>query len=243
VGTQKIKGKRLESRSVTSDLKSFMEERDSGYFCVTVRGNHGLQEALMIVENGLLIGAHFEYLKFGKTFDADDALKRGLNSFFAPQGIYDSYELSVQQMELLKIFNEDMLFLEPKSIQTLEGMIPISYSTHFEAEVASQTEKNQEDLLEEHGLSQVNIDNYQQIQDQLKTPAKPPAPEKVGAGVEAYLSGKPIKEEPEEQPIVEEEKISKKILIGEKTKEEKEFTQLDNQAEKLLETMKKKEKK
>ena len=242
VGTLRIQGRRLASISMTKDIIGFMERNSIGYFCITTKGKHGIQEGLLIVENGLLVGSHYEYLSLSKNFNSKEALKRSLNAFFAKTGVYDSYELTVQQIELLKIFNEDMLFLEPIDSTQLQGMIPATFTQEYEDTLLKKTEKNKREVLKEHGLTQVEIDNYQRIKDQIKPKTSlPKAAEAVEGKVNAYLSGKPIREEaPKEQPKIEEEKISRKIVLSKPPPPPKgELGNLDEKASQLLKKLEK----
>ena len=140
-GKARIEGKTLTSDDILADLKRFMMENNTGYFCLTIKGKYGIEEGLLVIENGSLIGARYEYLKIKKEYHAGEGLKRTLNAFFAESGIYDCYELTVQQIELLKIFNEDLLFLEPITLQSLEGMIPVEFSPAFEEEAMATKEE------------------------------------------------------------------------------------------------------
>ena len=141
VGIPKIRGKKLSAGTIAEDLGTFMDQNGTGYFCITIKGKYGLEEGLIVIENGQAIGSYYEYLNFGKSFHAKEGLVRTLNAFHAKHGVYDCFELSVQQIELLKIFNEDMLFLEPMDYSALDGMIPVSFSTKFEEELVSKKEK------------------------------------------------------------------------------------------------------
>lgn len=240
VGTPRIQGRRIASVNITKDLTGFMERNNIGYFCVTTKGRKGIEEGLIIIENGLAIGAYYEYLSLGVSFHAQEGLKRTLNAFFAPKGVYDSYELTVQQIELLKIFNEDMLFLEPLNTTKLQGMVPTSYSYTLEEEVLEKKKKGREDILKDRGLTKVEIDNYQQIRDQVHGQIREPKESRqVEEQVNSYLSGKPPREEePKEEPVVEEERIPKQIVIeAPPPPPSTELKDMDTKADQLLKNL------
>ena len=241
VGTLKIQGKTLSANSITNDISDFMAQGRIGYICVTIKGEHGVQEGMLIIENGLLIGSHYEYLSLEKRFNAREALERTLNAFYAVKGVYDSYELTVQQIELLKIFNEDMLFLEALDQTALQGMIPMQFSAQYEKDAIEEKEKTKKDLIDERGLTEVEIDNYQRVRDQMSHQiTTPEATSKVEEGVNSYLMGKPPREEPKEAPIVEEEKIAKKIVLTTPPPPPREnLANLDEKAKELLKGLEK----
>ncbi|MCD4740147.1 DUF2226 domain-containing protein [archaeon] len=242
VGTPKIQGRRLSAVNVTKDLAEFMSLDKMGYIAITIKGAHGLQEGLLIVENGRLIGAYYEYLSLGRSYNAKEALERSLNAFFAEKGIYDSYELTVQQIELLKIFNEDMLFLEPVDNTALQGMIPMQHNEEYEKKLLEPGEKTKEQIMKERGIREIEINNYQRIREQMTDQiARPTSTTKVEKGVNAYLTGKPILEEPKHAPIVQEESTPKKVVIksSSQTKKRDELGNLDAKAEQLLKQLQK----
>ncbi|MCD6415052.1 MAG: DUF2226 domain-containing protein [Candidatus Diapherotrites archaeon] len=241
VGTQKIKGEKVSANKLLEDVHAFMEQNSTGYFCITIKGKYGMEEGLLIIENGRAIGANYEYLNFDKAFNANDGLTRVLNAFHAKYGIYDCFELSVQQIELLKIFNENMLFLEPMDYQVLEGMIPVSFSYEFEEALVSKKATTREDVLKARRLSEIEMNDYQRLSEEMaKGARKPTAPEKVEKDVSTYLTGMPETSEPKEAPKIEEKEVSKKIVIPEpQSPKAEELKGLDDKAEALLKTLKK----
>ena len=193
VGTPQIKGKPLRSDQIVADVRDMLESNKCGYFCVTIKGETGMEEGLLIIESGNIIGAHYEYMKYGKEYHASEALKRVLNAFFADKGIYDSFVLTTQQIELLKIFNEDLLLLESVSKRSFDGMIPVGFSHEFEKEVISEftKEPEREEILKKRGLTDIKIDLTEDVERETKDLVKTTdVGEKVADEIDAYLSGK-----------------------------------------------------
>lgn len=244
VGTGLIQGKKLSLTSVARDISEFMTQSKTGYVCVTTKGKNGLEEGLLIIETGLVIGSHYEYLNFDKSFSAKEALKRTLNAFLSDKGIYDSYTLTVQQIELLKIFNEDMLFLQPIDSTAFQGALPVEFTQQFEDELAQAGERTRTDILSEHGLSSVEIDSYQRVSEQVQGQfSAPTAASKVEEEVSSYLIGRPPKEEPKEAPTVHEKGLSKKIVLQKPPPPPRtEMDLFEREAEELLKGMEKKKK-
>ncbi len=198
MGMQEIAGKEL-SEEATGDIISFMDAGKTGYFCITTEGKSGIEDGLLVVELGSVIGAHYEYLAFGKEYVAGEALKRVLNSLLAEKGIYDSYTLTSQQLELLKIFNENLLLLEKIPLRSLEGLIPPAFSPQFESQELAAKPQAREDILQKHGLTEIKVDDYAEIKAQLNSAVEhPSSAAKVAGEVDRYLNAPA--EKPKAQP-------------------------------------------
>ncbi|MFC2175066.1 DUF2226 domain-containing protein [archaeon] len=212
LGTQEIAGRELSEETVR-EIISFLDGNKTGYFCITTEGEHGIEDGLMVIEAGNIIGAHYEYMAFEREHIAGEALKRVLNSLIAPKGVYDAYTLTAQQLELLKIFNENILLLERIPLRAFEGMVPVSHSTEYEAQEIAAIPVQRKDVLGKHGLSEIKIDNYAEIKASVEAIAPTPGPsEKVAEKVTEYVTGKPTEKpvvppvEPTEMPVVEDVK-------------------------------------
>ena len=188
---QEIAGKEL-SEELVSDVISFMDAAKTGYFCVTTEGKKGIEDGLLVIESGTVIGAHYEYLAFGTEHVAGDALKRVLNSFLAEKGIYDSYTLTSQQLELLKIFNENILLLEHIPLRSLEGMVPASFSPELEQQEFASKPEAREDVLQRHGLTEIKVDSYAELKSEIESvPTTPSSPKEVADKIDSYINVKP----------------------------------------------------
>lgn len=245
LGTLQIEGKELSSDSIIADLREFMDANKSGYFCITTQGEFSIEEGLLVIEGGVVIAAHYEYMRAGKEYFAGEALKRVLNCFFSNKGIYDVYTTTSQQLELLKIFNENMLLLEGIRLTSLEGMIPISFSQEYERQVYTQPiEPEREEVLKKHGLTEMRIDNYEEIKREVERMVpEPKSTKRVEDEVESYLTGTPLRgEEPKEKPKIEmvEFAAKPKEKLPEEKKFEEALTDLDKEAEKLKKFLEKK---
>lgn len=248
LGTQFIVNKELSSELVR-DLVSFMDANNTGYFCITTEGTQGVEDALLVIESGAVVGAHYQYLAFNKEYFAGEGLKRVLNSFVASKGIYDAYTMSSQQLELLKIFNENMLLLERIPLRSFEGMVPVSYSLDFEQQEIIAPVEERGDVLKKHGLTEIKVDNFAEVKSQVESLAESPkTPASLADQLNAYLetgSSEPIPVKPEP---VKAESIQPPEVVDVKTEaplepkpiEEQldetsstELSQLDAQADKL----------
>ena len=200
LGTQEIAGKEL-SEEIVADVISFMDAAKTGYFCITTEGRHGIEDGLLIIESGSVVGAHYAYLALGTEHVAGDALKRVLNAFLAEKGVYDSYRLTSQQLELLKIFNENLLLLEHIPLRSLEGMVPPSFSAEFEQQELASKPEAREDVFQRHGLAGIKVDSYSEIKSEIESvPTAPNSVEKVASEIDKYINAKPEKAPATQQP-------------------------------------------
>lgn len=236
IGTVVSQGNSL-SPEITKEVSKFMESKDSGYFAITTQGLYGIEEGVLIIDSGQVAGAHYDYMAFNKEYFAGEAVKRVLNSFLASKGVYDLYKLTTQQLELLKIFNEQVLLLEKLSDRSLEGMFPINFSHDFEKQEATPGELDRTGVLKKRGLEEIKVDSYQTITNQMSRQlTTPKLSEKVEKELEAYLSAKPLlAAKPKQLPKVEEVAPETKPVPRENY-----LKDLDEQAERLKKLLDKK---
>lgn len=237
LGSQVFAGKEL-SEELVRDIVSFMDSGKTGYFCITTEGSRGIEEGLLVIEAGNVIGAHYAYLAFGKEAVAGEALKRVLNSLLAPKGVYDAYTLTSQQLELLKIFNESVLLLERLPLRSFEGLVPVKYSADLERAEAQALEESRDDLLKRRGMSQITVDSYSELKSQVESlAAEAGGADLVAAQVDSYLSaGEPAV--PEAKPMPAAPKPAPAPAPGAGTpaspaSQDGELNNLNDQAEKL----------
>lgn len=192
VGTKAIDGKKVSGDSLKADLMEFLEGRNQGYICITFQGKEGFEEGLMVIEGNSVVASHYSYMALGKEYNAGEALERCLNAFHAPNGVYDVFILTAQQIELLKIFNEGILLLEGKTFAELEAMLPTSFSDSYlnTAMGAAFPEKSREEILKEKSLTEIKVDQHDIVQKQIEKPIEAPAASaKVAKKLEDYISG------------------------------------------------------
>jgi len=192
IGTKAIDGKKITAESTKVDLHQFLEGRNQGYVCLTFQGKSGFEEGLLVVEGSAVVASYYTYLGLGKEYTGGEALEHCLNAFHAPNGVYDVFILTAQQIELLKVFNEDLLLLEGKNFAALESLIPTSFSTAYldTAMGAALPDKSREDIMKEKSLAEIKIDSYDAVRKQMEVPVEAPAaPTKVAKQLEDYISG------------------------------------------------------
>lgn len=152
------RGVRLSDIGPRDYLMKLMQEKFNGYTCFTIRGRTGIEEGTLVLHNGNIVAANYEYYKYNRAFKADDALARALNALLADNGVVDSFSLSPNQVQLVMTLNEDCnLKQEITSRSSFE--FPTSFSYAFEEELsglkAPEKEYSREVLLRKYGLSRL----------------------------------------------------------------------------------------
>jgi hypothetical protein len=158
-GTPVQKGVNLADINPRDYLAKLMEEKFTGYMCITVKGKTGLEEGTLVFHNGNIVCSDYEYYKYDKKFTAEEGLARIVNCLLASKGLIDTFSLSPYQVQLIMTLNEDSnLKSEVMSSDSLQ--FPASYSTAYEdslTKVEKPEEKpyEKEVLLKKYGLSRM----------------------------------------------------------------------------------------
>ena len=128
IGTLVEENVSLKDFKLDKKLLSLMNEGFTGYVVLISEGRSGMEEGLALIENGLLVGAIYEYIKFGKSFYGDHAMEQLLNSGLAEFGVMDVGSLSKQQVELIIAFNEKIELGKKLESKELQKMLPKQYN-------------------------------------------------------------------------------------------------------------------
>ncbi|MFH1779744.1 MAG: DUF2226 domain-containing protein [Candidatus Micrarchaeota archaeon] len=143
----------------TVNFKSLLNEiknkKITGYMSITVKGITGIEDGTLIFDNGKIVGSAYEYLKYNKTFMGKEAFPRILNSTAAKKGIMDIYTLELEQIHLIFVVNEGMIFTPDE--RTVEKIKVDSFSPMFEEELKNSLYKNsKEDVLSKYKMGEIN---------------------------------------------------------------------------------------
>ncbi|MBI4214881.1 DUF2226 domain-containing protein [archaeon] len=130
-------------------LTSLGRNKFNGYVCIATLGRAGIEEGIIVLEQGATVLASYEYFKYNKKYSGAEALKRLLNALLAPSGVVDVFSLSTQQVRLVKTLKEeDVVQLVPAEKLAL----PAKYAEEFTDLVIPRSERQAEGLLEKLGL-------------------------------------------------------------------------------------------
>jgi len=118
----------------------------TGYFILTIEGYSGIEEGVLFIREGQVIGASFEYPKYGVSVFGDSAAKQFFNALAAKHGVADVCELSKQQLELITTFNEKTILEKQITEKDLERITPKSYTSGFAKQTLGKVIEEQESV-------------------------------------------------------------------------------------------------
>ncbi len=172
LGTPEKRFADLNRDELIADIRNFMEKKKTGYIVILAEGKYSFQEGFMALDGGMIFASHFEYLKYDKEFKASDALNRTLNLILSGKGLYDIYTWSTQQVELFKVFNDDLMFIENVTPLRLTQIIPKSQKDYETGDLAEFINKSpsREELLKKYKMSEIKEEKPidEQIADDLE---------------------------------------------------------------------------
>ena len=133
------------------DLKSKLF---SGYLCMAVKGNSGIEEGVLVFEDGNIAACFYDYLRYSKQLYGDQAFPRLMNASSAKHGVIDVFQLSRDQVQLIIAFNEQAICVPDES--SIRRLKTESFSTNFEDAVkGSDASQGKNSLMKKYGISEV----------------------------------------------------------------------------------------
>ncbi|NYZ78390.1 DUF2226 domain-containing protein [Candidatus Micrarchaeota archaeon] len=106
----------------------------SGYVCLTIRGENGFEEGVLLLDGGKILGCGYEYLAFSKQFYGKNAFQRFVNALAAKSGVLDVFESKADDVHGILALNHDALYTASGKDLTK----PKEFSPFFEQEVAQE---------------------------------------------------------------------------------------------------------
>ena len=149
----------LKGVVLSQKIIGLMRESFTGYLVLTSEGRGGVEEGLVLLREGIAIGAMYEYLKFGKIVFGNQALGLLLNAGMAEFGVMDVAKLSKQQAELVIAFNEKVGLEVSIAASDLEKILPKEYNAKLaEGAIEKELKKKESkfDIFKKFGLGGVN---------------------------------------------------------------------------------------
>lgn len=116
-------------------IKELMKKKFSGYLCVTIQGNGGIEEGTLVFNGGKPTAAVYEYLRHNKTIFAKDAVPRIFNAAAATYGVVDIYQLTPEQVQLILAFNENAVLPTVMSERDVDASVSTGFNEKYEAEL------------------------------------------------------------------------------------------------------------
>lgn len=142
-------------------LRELQTKMFNGYLAITVKGGNGIEEGLMIFDNGKIVATAYDYFRYAKTVLGDQAFYRVLNASTAKHGVIDLYQLSNEQVQLILAFNEQAI-----SIPTEKDFKSIKldrFNLAYEEQVKEQaTVQDESSLLKKYKIGDVKDEKQTQ---------------------------------------------------------------------------------
>jgi hypothetical protein len=129
-------------------LNEFEAMHFDGFVVVTIEGVNGIEEGVLFFQKGNAIGSFYEFTKFGLPVKGIKALPMFFNALNAKYGVGEIHKLSVQQLELILAFNEEIKFEKPKNNRDLSKMFSGKFSSIYAKETLSEVLKSIESKSE-----------------------------------------------------------------------------------------------
>ncbi|MCD6434190.1 MAG: DUF2226 domain-containing protein [Candidatus Diapherotrites archaeon] len=130
VGNIVAEGK-LSKETILKELPKLMDEKFTGYFLISIDGCTGIEEGLLLLKLGKIIGAVFEYLRFSKELYGDEAAKHFFNACASNKGVFEADELSLHQVDLILAFNDEVQLTRELESRDISKLVPDEYSSVF----------------------------------------------------------------------------------------------------------------
>ncbi|MFH1443253.1 MAG: DUF2226 domain-containing protein [Candidatus Micrarchaeota archaeon] len=147
-------------------LKELKDKAFNGYLTLTLQGVGGVEEGITVFDNGKIVAAFYEYLKYNKQVMGDLAFQRVMNGSAAKHGIIDIYQLTNDQVQLILAFNEQAICLP--SDADIKKLRAEEFSPFFEDQVKETAGVGSKgDLLKKFKLGDVDKkDKVEVVEDE-----------------------------------------------------------------------------
>ena len=146
-------GVEVQSVDASKYVTKLMNEKFNGYLCVAIHGKEGLEEGVIVFNEGSIVSSNYDYYKFNKSFLAEEALERSLNALNAKIGVIDLFALNSYQVQLILTLNEENNLKEVVTKDNLE--IKNYFNEDYEKEVIDKAGEvtSKVDLFKKFGLT------------------------------------------------------------------------------------------
>lgn len=147
-------------------LKELKNKVFNGYLCITVKGKTGIEEGVVVLDNGKVEAVAYDYLAFVKGLIGSGALARVMNASSAKIGVIDIFQLTNEQVQLIIAFNEQAIVVP--SDEELRRLKTETFLNTFEDEVVGgKAGESEKDLLKKYKVGGVKTDRKEE-EDELK---------------------------------------------------------------------------
>lgn len=147
------RGRKVTKINSRDYVKSLMEKEFTGYSAITIHGETGLEEGIVIYQNGEIVASDYSYFRYNKQYRAKEGLDRAFNALNSRSGVLDTYKLSSHQLQLVITLNDECTLGEPINQENLD--IPSMFRREYEEQLIEEEteEMTREQLMKKYGLT------------------------------------------------------------------------------------------
>lgn len=153
-----LKNTALKGINYQNMLTDLINKKFNGYICITIKDIFGIEDSVIILEDGIIKGAYHNFIDKSKDIFGDDALKIFMSNITANIGTIEIYSLSKEQTELVLTFNDKLKTYPIKDMKILNqySNLKVKYNLNLEENKESNVETKY-DLFKKIGLGNINI--------------------------------------------------------------------------------------
>jgi len=152
-------------------LKELLVKSFNGYACITINGGNGVEEGVVLFDNGKVVASFYEYFKHVKTVQGDHAFVRVMNASSAKDGVIELFQLSNEQVQLILAFNEQAISIPTE--KDYKNFKTASFSRTLEEQIRPPVENPSEAEV----LKKYKITDAVEQAEAPATPVSPPVSE------------------------------------------------------------------
>lgn len=155
VGVLKRQTVALNSLDIAKEFESLSDAGFSGYAVATIQGADGMDEALVLFNDGLIVGTVYTYCKYDFELKGPEAVDPCFNGLAAKQGVVDVNALSHQQVELVLAFNDKVKLSAPIQKRQFRSLFKASFDESASMRLLAKVKRSEEsrgDLFKRFGL-------------------------------------------------------------------------------------------
>ncbi|GEM_PF-5188707 len=133
----------------------------NGYVSWLARGHDGLEEGVVLYQEGKIVAASYEHLKYGTVIDGEKALEPMANVAAGEGLVYSVVGLTLPKINLVLAFNEAAKLPKPIDPKNVADLFPKEYDNSIVLGIVhglSQREQDRIKILAKYGLVGLRVD-------------------------------------------------------------------------------------
>lgn len=148
----------LKDFDYRKEMANLFDKGFSGYLVTTIEGFDGIEEGVLLLKKGDLVGTLYEYTNYAITIFGDIALPQVFNGLAADYGVIDVCALTNQQVDLVTAFNDKVKLSKPVNKKGIAKYFRNKFSTEYAEKALSEVLEKYESrksIFKKFGLSEL----------------------------------------------------------------------------------------